>query len=173
MKCEHETLEPSCFLCRWCFVYNMHQTSIHNHFHKSTFFSKIVTAHKIFLVPGHLLSIVKVLLPFCMFWKLCLHSAVIALWQMFSLSLDLIKLRETEHRILHFCTCMLLHLCGQSLRKGYNVGFFMSRKNKADSLFWFQPFFKLLLGCSQNRNVCIPLLLLFLIVNMLNHWTIL
>lgn len=66
------------FYVRRSFVYKMHQTNIHNHFHKSTFFSKTVTVLKVFLVPGHLLSIVKELLPFCMFWK-CLHSAVIAL----------------------------------------------------------------------------------------------
>lgn len=136
MKCEHETLEPSCFLCRRCFVYNMHSMNILNHFHKSTFSSKTVTVHTVFLVPSHLLSL-KVLLPF---WKWCLHSAVIALWLMFSLSLDLIKLRETEHRILHFCNCMLLHLCEQPLRKGYNVEFLCVWKIKLSVYLDFNPF---------------------------------
>lgn len=153
---------------RWCFVYNMHQINIHSHFHKSTFFFKTVTERKIFFLvwASCLLSLVEVLLPFCMFWKrlFCmfwkrLHSVVVAFWQMFGLSLDLVKLRETEHRILPFCIpvcyCIFVTL---PLGRDIMCVFFMSGKTK--SLFWFRPF-KNCLGCSQNRNVFIPLLLLF------------
>lgn len=146
---------------RWCFVYNMHQINIHNGFHKSTFFFKTVTERKIFFL------VLSELFAFSC-WSVITILYVLET-SAFSSGCFLTNVRfitwsgKTEGNWAQnsslLYTCMLLHLCDPSPRKGYNVCFFfMSGKTK--SLFWFRPF-KNCLGCSQNRKVFIPLLLLF------------
>lgn len=112
---------------RWCFVYNMHQINIHNHFHKSTFFSKTVTVHKIFfLVPSKLFvfscwSVITILyiLEMSAFISGCfLTNVQFITWS------GKIEGNWAQNPSLLY-TCMLLHLCDPSPRKGYNVWVFL------------------------------------------------
>lgn len=119
---------------RWCFVYNMHQINIHNRFHKSTFFFKTVTERKIFfLVLSELFafscwSVITILYV--------LETSVLYVLETsaFSSGCFLTNVRfitwsgKTEGNWAQnsslLYTCMLLHLCDPSPRKGYNVWFF-------------------------------------------------
>lgn len=112
---------------RWCFVYNMHQINIHNHFHKSTFFFKAVTERKIFfLVLSKLFafscwSIITILyvLETSAFSSGCFLTNV---W--FIAWSGKIEGNWAQNSSLLY-TFMLLHLCDPSPRKGYHVCFFL------------------------------------------------
>lgn len=85
-----------CFLCIRCIKWTFTIT-----YQKHLFFlEQLKCIRVVFFKHSYLLSVIEVLLPFCMFWKWCLQ------WLLLDrcLSVDLAEFRGTEHRSPGFCT---------------------------------------------------------------------